>query len=126
MSIQEESSKLKEELDKKKVTTTLYATKCKRKGRSCDPPPSSIRNIRVELTSREKEIQQLTKQLDEIKKINKKLLKDKENYYLSFKEQSAGNYFLFLIFKGNKNKNKITMYFIIDTHKSLKLNNIKR
>jgi hypothetical protein len=99
--IQEESLKMKEELEKsnnntKKVatatattsTTSNHAPKCKRKGRSSDPPPP--RNFRVELSAKEREVVALNKQLDELKKTNRKLMKEKENKYLSSKEQSAG------------------------------------
>lgn len=86
---------MKEELDKKKVIAVNHGPRCKRKGRSCDPPSAASRNFRIELTAKEREIQQLSKQLDEVKRMNKKLMKDKENYYLSSKEQSAGSYFCF-------------------------------
>ncbi|KAK7590377.1 hypothetical protein V9T40_001990 [Parthenolecanium corni] len=89
VNIQEESMKMKEELDKKKVIAVNHGPRCKRKGRSCDPPSAASRNFRIELTAKEREIQQLSKQLDEVKRMNKKLMKDKENYYLSSKEQSA-------------------------------------
>ncbi len=89
-SIQEESMKMKEELEKKKAVAASHAPKCKRKGKSCDPPSILSRNFRTELSTKEKEIQQLNKQVEELKKANRKLLKDKENYYLSSKEQSFG------------------------------------
>lgn len=98
VNIQEESIKVKEEVEKKKVISINHGPRCKRKGRSCDPPSSASRNFRIELTAKEREIQQLSKQLDEVKRMNKKLMKDKENYYLSSKEQSAG-LFLFSNFK---------------------------
>lgn len=95
VNIQEESIKMKEELEKKKLNTVNHGPRCKRKGRSCDPPSAVSRNFRIELTAKEREIQQLSKQLDEVKRMNKKLMKDKENYYLSSKEQSAGSYLFF-------------------------------
>lgn len=104
VNIQEESLKMKEELEKNcktankvaagmtKTATNNHAPKCKRKGRSCDPPPHIARNFRVELSAKEREVVALNKQIDELKKTNRKLVKDKENNYLSSKEQSAGKF----------------------------------
>lgn len=90
VSIQEESIKLKEELEKKKNTPTNYIAKNKRKGRSCDPPSHTTRNFRIELAAKEREVQLLNKQLEELKKNNRKLMKEREDHSLSSKEQSAG------------------------------------
>lgn len=90
VNIQEESMKMKEELERKKIVPTNHVAKCKRKGRSCDPPTHTARNFRIELTAKEREVQLLNKQLEELKKTNRKLIKDKENNYLSSKEQSSG------------------------------------
>ena len=101
VNVQEESMKMKEEMEKnttKKVvtatattsTTGNHAPKCKRKGRHCDPPPHSARNFRLELSAKEREVIALNKQIDELKKTNRKLIKDKESSHLSSKEQSAG------------------------------------
>lgn len=93
VNIQEESIKLKDELDKKKQVVN-HGPKCKRRGRTCDPPPPSVRNFRAELTAKEREIQVLNKQLEETKKTNRKLAKERGSYvaYLSSKEQSAGEH----------------------------------
>lgn len=102
VNIQEESMKMKEEVEKncmKKATTGTATTtsgghlpKCKRKPRSCEPPAHSARNFRVELSAKEREVVALNKQIDELKKTNRKLMKDKENHHLASKEQSAGTY----------------------------------
>lgn len=89
VNIQEESIKLKEELEKNKNAPTNYIAKNKRKGRSCDPPSHATRNFRIELAAKEREVQLLNKQLEELKKKNRKLIKERENNFVSSKEQSA-------------------------------------
>ena len=94
---QEENVKMKDELEKSYVnkvatmattttTTSSHVQKCRRK----PPPPHNARNFRVELSAKEREVIALNKQIDELKKTNRKLMKDKENCHLSSKEQSAG------------------------------------
>lgn len=68
----------KEEPDKRRVSSaSTRDTRCKRKVRIGDAAAPTTRNYRVELTAKDKEIQLLQKQLEELKKTNKKLAQDK-------------------------------------------------